>query len=298
MIIATHDGTFHADDVFAVAMLLILYPKATVIRTRNLDLLKGADIRVDVGLKYDPPTDFDHHQFACPTRSDDSPYAAAGLVALHFQDRLFQNEEVYEIVDQNLIAGIDAVDNGINIYRRVDPYKVYDIHSVIATFGHTTHEQRACKPDANRRMQDKAFMEAVKFADHVLMYEIARAESTIEDREITRRAIQTSQQNDPRLIILKTCVAWTEEVVRNAPDAQFVVFYDELSDDWAIQTIPRGSGFTSRCLLPKHWAGLENSEIIEVTGVMDAIFCHKARFFAKAKTKEGILALAEQALKE
>ena len=48
-IIVTHDGKFHADDVFAVATLLLVFPGATVTRTRDEGLIKGADAAVDVG---------------------------------------------------------------------------------------------------------------------------------------------------------------------------------------------------------------------------------------------------------
>ena len=47
--IVTHDGSFHADDVFAVATLLKLFPDANVIRTRDTSVIERADVVVDVG---------------------------------------------------------------------------------------------------------------------------------------------------------------------------------------------------------------------------------------------------------
>jgi len=47
--IITHDGKFHADDVFAVAALLILNKDAKVVRTRDSRVILGGDIVVDVG---------------------------------------------------------------------------------------------------------------------------------------------------------------------------------------------------------------------------------------------------------
>lgn len=49
MIIATHNGKFHADDVFGVALLTDLYPDATIVRTRDPQMLDTADIVLDVG---------------------------------------------------------------------------------------------------------------------------------------------------------------------------------------------------------------------------------------------------------
>ena len=63
MLIATHDGSFHADEVFAIAALGLLGEPLEVMRTRDRDALARADLRVDVGFRHDPSTgDFDHHQ--------------------------------------------------------------------------------------------------------------------------------------------------------------------------------------------------------------------------------------------
>jgi len=67
VIIATHNGVFHSDDVFAVASLLVLLEAtpavSTVIRTRDENLIRKADFAVDVGGVYAPDKNrFDHHQ--------------------------------------------------------------------------------------------------------------------------------------------------------------------------------------------------------------------------------------------
>jgi len=62
MKIATHDGIFHADDVFSVAILKTIFPESVIVRTRNLEILARCNYRVDVGGKYDSKFDFDHHQ--------------------------------------------------------------------------------------------------------------------------------------------------------------------------------------------------------------------------------------------
>lgn len=65
MKIATHNGKFHADEVFAISMLRRLerFADAEIIRTRDAQLLETADVVVDVGGKYDPAAHrYDHHQ--------------------------------------------------------------------------------------------------------------------------------------------------------------------------------------------------------------------------------------------
>ena len=47
---------------------------------------------------------------------------------------------------------------------------------------------------------------------------------------------------------------------------------------------------------PDAWRGLKDEALAEVSGVKTAIFCHKAGFFAVAKTKEDAIKLAEKAV--
>jgi uncharacterized UPF0160 family protein len=45
----THDGWFHADEVFALAVLNLIYPDLNIVRSRIEKVYKNADIIVDVG---------------------------------------------------------------------------------------------------------------------------------------------------------------------------------------------------------------------------------------------------------
>ena len=54
--IITHDGKFHADDVFAVATLLLILrresPSVSIVRSRDSALVARADFVIDVGGQY------------------------------------------------------------------------------------------------------------------------------------------------------------------------------------------------------------------------------------------------------
>jgi uncharacterized UPF0160 family protein len=54
--------------------------------------------------------------------------------------------------------------------------------------------------------------------------------------------------------------------------------------------------FEARKDLPAAWAGLRDAELAAVTGVPDAVFCHNNLFIAAARSFEGILKMAQQAL--
>ena len=54
-IVVTHNGTFHADDIFSAATLSILLDgKIKIIRTRDAEIISKADYVFDVGGEYDP----------------------------------------------------------------------------------------------------------------------------------------------------------------------------------------------------------------------------------------------------
>ncbi|MEY2683050.1 MAG: hypothetical protein RJA09_194, partial [Pseudomonadota bacterium] len=62
-LIATHNGTFHADDVFGVGVLMGVFPNHQLLRTRQQAAIDAADFAVDVGGTWVPERGrFDHHQ--------------------------------------------------------------------------------------------------------------------------------------------------------------------------------------------------------------------------------------------
>jgi uncharacterized UPF0160 family protein len=115
VLIATHDGSFHADEVFAIAALGLLGEPIEIIRTRDRDVLAGADVRVDVGFRYNPSTgDFDHHQRDFDgVRDNDVRYASFGLIWREYGVRVCDgDQEVADAVDASLVQGVDANDTG------------------------------------------------------------------------------------------------------------------------------------------------------------------------------------------
>jgi uncharacterized UPF0160 family protein len=64
--IGTHNGLFHSDEVFAVAMMSITAElqglTVQVTRTRDLNILNTQHYIIDVGGQYDGVKCFDHHQ--------------------------------------------------------------------------------------------------------------------------------------------------------------------------------------------------------------------------------------------
>ena len=69
--------------------------------------------------------------------------------------------------------------------------------------------------------------------------------------------------------------------------------------DWRVSAVPKEVGtFENKKDLPDAWAGKSGVELAKITGVEDAIFCHRGKFIAAAKSFEGAKKLVELALQE
>ncbi|MBS3094091.1 MYG1 family protein [Candidatus Pacearchaeota archaeon] len=287
--IATHDGKFHTDEVFAVAILKQVFPKTKIIRTRNPEEFSKSNFRVDVGQKYNFPTgDFDHHQNSfAEKRKNKIPYASAGLVWKHFGKKLTKSQRAFDCIDEKLIQPIDALDSGVQIaLKEIIPN--YYIGQVTSSFLPVWNKK-------SRENYDKAFEEAVEFAIGLLKREILIANSIEESEELIKKAISKSKNKN--YLVLEENVPWGNYLSEKTK-FKFVVTPNS-GGFWDVWVISKSSGsFENRKDLPKKWAGLENEKLAEITGVEDAIFCHKNLFIVGAKSKQGAIKLAELALKE
>ncbi len=289
---ATHNGSFHADDVFALAVLTLLHgDELEIVRTRDPELMAASDLRVDVGQRNDPATgDFDHHQRGgAGERPNGIRYASFGLVWRAFGERVCASAEIATRIDEVLVQGIDANDTGQTLTQsligQVSPFTVS--HAVAALNPQWDDDD---SPDAQR----EAFDAALAFAGGIVSREIHAAAAQLRAAELVRAAIGRAE--DPRLVELDRGMPWHRELVPTAPEALFVV-YPRDGGDWGLQAVPRVLGeFSNRKDLPERWAGRSDGELAEVTGVPDARFCHIGRFIAVAESRDGILALARQAL--
>ena len=292
MKVATHDGSFHADDVFAVAALRLATPGLEVVRSRDRELIAACDLRVDIGLRDDPETgDFDHHQKGgAGRRPNGIPFASFGLVWRRHGVGLCGGDEAAAAdVDDRLVQGVDAIDTGFTLAKPVLPgVRAADVSDLVDQFNPAWDE------DAGDAERLERFERAVAFATGVLERQIAAALAGARARGVVEHAIARAE--DPRLIELERSAPWHQAVVTGAPEALYVV-YPKKADDWRMQAVPQRLGdFANRRDLPAEWAGLQAEELAAATGVQDALFCHTARFLVVATSRDGILELARQAL--
>tara|TARA_R110001583_G_scaffold38455_3_gene124291 strand:+ start:3638 stop:4510 length:873 start_codon:yes stop_codon:yes gene_type:complete len=284
--IVTHDGNFHADDVFSVAALKCLFPAYKLVRTRNAEIISKADIVLDVGGEYDAQAGrFDHHQRGgAGGREDGTPYSSFGLIWKEYGVAICQgSQEVANSIDSSLVSSIDAIDCG---YVK-GVLSGISLSQTISMFNPTWQEEGNF---------DTCFNQAVEFASCILARFIASASGGINAKAIVAKAIADAK--DPRVIVLDKYTPWKRTVHSSSEKALFVVYPSQVGQ-WKIQTVPKELGsFEDRKSLPKHWAGLDGEAFQEITGLNDAMFCHNGLFIAGAKSFESAMAMANMALLE
>ncbi|MFZ1994313.1 MAG: MYG1 family protein [Solirubrobacteraceae bacterium] len=291
MLIATHDGSFHADEVFAIAALRLLGGPIEVLRTRDREILDRADVRVDVGFHHDPATgDFDHHQRDFDgVRTNGIRYASFGLIWREYGARVCEGDgDVADAVDATLVQGVDANDTGQQLTESlVEGIYPLTVNGVVGGFNARWDE--TLTPEQERLRFD----EAVDLAQGIVAREVLSAASGRRSARIVQEAIAAA--TDPRLVELPVNAPWKQVLVPAAPDALYITYPKR--QGYGLEAVPRELGsFENRRDLPAAWGGREGPDLVAVTGVPDALFCHVKRFLVVASSHEGIAQLARLAL--
>ncbi len=298
--LVTHNNSFHSDDIFACATLCLLLKKKgenfEIIRTRDEEIINNADYVFDVGGIYDETKDrFDHHQkggvggrffLSNEGKEELIEYSSFGLIWKKFGIELCGDKKVVDIVDKKLVAPIDAGDNGFDLVENKYEIYPYFIHHVFSSMEPTWREDNSKK--------DEIFLKCVEIAKIILSREIIQAHDALlaEDKVIE---IYNNTQ-DKRIIILDKHYPY-EYALKDFPEPLFVIYPREIDNSWTIKAIRKDpQTFNNRKDFPISWGGLRIEELIKVTGVNDAVFCHKGLFLAVAKTKEGAIKLAQIAV--
>lgn len=285
--LGTHSGKFHADDIMATAILRLLLGDIKVTRTRDENILRKLDFVYDISLG-----EFDHHQLNKEIRENNIPYAACGLVWREFGSRVIQTfhselEEndiisIFDYVDQNLLQGIDATDNGIDIKSEI---KVTSISDIIQSFNPTW--------DSNDS-KDEAFEDATQYATEVIKRMISRQISVIKARSIVNEAFQNRDSKE--IMVLKNGCPWLHQLLKIDLNNEvlFVISPDDHHVEYKIQTVKKSTDtFEARKDILESIRGKSSEEINSIINIDDAIFCHKAGFIASTKSMESAFKIAK-----
>lgn len=292
----THDGTFHADDLFATATLSILNDgNIKIIRTRDPKMFEKGDYVYDVGGENDSSLNhFDHHQRGGGgVRDNGIPYASFGLVWKKYGEQICGNKEVSERIDQKIVQPIDATDEGFDIYTP----KIKDVfpYSVEAIFLSEIPTWRENDNNGLNKIFEKQLLKVVD----LLKREIKIAKDDIEGVNILLKDYNSSE--DKRIVISN--VDFPRYLLQNTlsrlVEPIYLVYPSSKSNLWKVEAIKKSrETMESRKLFPESWRGFTNGDqrLREITGVNDIVFCHQNGFYLNTKTKESAIKLAQKAL--
>ncbi len=276
--LVTHSGRFHADEVFAISMVLMVEQRE-ITRTRDEEIIQQAEIVLDVGAEYDPERlRFDHHQNSfTETREDGTPYATAGLIWRHYAKRIFaargltddyESSFATQWVDDKLISDIDAVDNGV---FTEDPRP--SVSLLIAMMN---------EPSDEPEKQELAFNKAIEFTTDILDNFIKAA---IKEAEVVVELESYAKTVEDGILTLDKNLPF-KDFIRSHPEIKRVV-YPRSEEQFGVYCN------TQENHLPERFRGLRDQELNEVSGLSDAIFCHKSGFMAVCTSIESALFLAK-----
>lgn len=328
ILIGTHSNIFHIGEVVAISILCIAHEddEIVIIRTKKYEELEKCDYVVNMGEGNGENGRYGHYHRVNEKRKDGSVFGNAGFVWRDFGDQIIKklfdkeilknkkviekmfvtaeiargtvNEQVKLKVDADLIQNVDMHQNGIKLEKDFNY-----IHSFLPKW-------------YVEESYETLFDEVLEITQKIVKrYIIKKIDEVLAQDEINNRLTYGFYGNkrlkNNILEIPKQHMPWINVVIdynnnimqdKNIKEkeqkiVQFVMFPYHRGG-WAAQCVPSNKKniFEKIVPFPKEWAG-ESTNLPKITGVNDAIYCHKTAFFVRAASREGIIKLCMLAQK-
>ena len=261
----THSGKFHADDVFATALLKKLCPDFTVTRVMSVpDNVADDTVVYDIGRGM-----FDHHQNDTPQRENGIRYAAFGLLWKEYGALVCGSENVQQKLDNSFVQKLDDADNN----GTPD-----SVSMVISSYNPSWDSSES---------GDKAFDKAVSIAADILQnlinYELGS------ERAKKEVSLAYNKMHN-KTVILERFAPFKS--VLTETDAVFVI-YPSNRGGYNIQCIPVSSESNeSKLPFPESWRGKEGGDLQSESGYKSIRFVHKSGFIASVDEFEEAVKIA------
>uniref|UniRef100_A0A1E1XHJ2 Putative secreted protein n=1 Tax=Amblyomma aureolatum TaxID=187763 RepID=A0A1E1XHJ2_9ACAR len=320
MKIGTHNGSFHCDEVLAISMLRLLpeFKDATLVRSRDMQVLNTCDVVVDVGYVYDPSRlRFDHHQPSFNEYFSENHtvtrLSSAGAVYKHFGKRIIKEiygvtdeediNDVYEAVYQRLIESVDAEDNGVPIANAPQNYAVNTALS--ARIGRMNPSWVDTNADVFQLFLDAMEVAIAEFDYHVNNYIRVHLAAKPKFLEVYKNRLQVHESGlvieTPRGMPFLHYLHRMEEAEQIPAEKRlaFYMNYEVATQQWRATCIGDSKHkFSCRMRFPERLSGLKDAELQKASGIPGLQFIHRAGFTCGGATKESILQLISLTINE
>ncbi len=290
----THAGIFHADEVLATAILR----RVSKGRKEKFDLTRVFNVPEDVeddAIVFDIGGGaYDHHSRDIEYRDNGVPFASAGLIWRDFgRDYLvFEGcpdeyiSVVFEEIDENLVQAVDARDNGYNDFKDAHVKCNLTFSDMVSSFNPTWDENG---DDAGGH---RPFWRAVKFAAITFDRFVKRTVSEYKARNLVLDAIARSENH---IMVLDRFAPWQKTVLEEGSEDVWFVIYPSKRGGYSWQVVPTSKEDPlPRCQVPVEWWGADEESLKEISGVNDAIFCHRNGFLGSCGSIEGCRLMLEK----
>lgn len=283
----THNGTMHADEVFATAFLSLYFGNFKVSRVSEVPKdISTNTIIYDIG-----KGKFDHHQSDARIRDNGIKYSSFGLLFEEYglsylkKLKLKNTKAIYNYLVKDFIEAIDAIDNGI--FPEIKSiYKIKTVSDVIKIFNPSY---------GSNDNEDEQFIKAVSLAESILTEELKNVIGKVEAGTKVKKILNKTKGP---ILILDEYLPYEETVLTSLSGKKILfAIYPSNRGGYGIKTIPISTtDKTSRVYFPKLWGGLTNEDLEKVTGIKGSLFCHTNRFLMTASDLDTAIKLAELAI--
>ena len=283
----THNGTMHADEVFATAFLSLYFGDFKVARVSEVPKdISTNTIIYDIG-----KGKFDHHQTNARIRDNGIKYSSFGLLFEEYglsylkKLKLKNTKAIYNYLVKDFIEAIDAIDNGI--FPEIKSiYKIKTVSDVIKIFNPSY---------GSNDKEDEQFIKAVSIAESILTEELKNVIGKVEAGAKVKKILNKTKGS---ILILDEYLPYEETILTSLSGKKILfAIYPSNRGGYGIKTIPISTtDKTSRVYFPKEWGGLTNDDLEKVTGVKGSLFCHTNRFLMTASDLNTAIKLAEIAI--
>ena len=272
----THNGKFHADDVFSAALLLYLNPEIRIFRGNQVPE-DFTGVVFDIGRGR-----YDHHQKDSRIRENGIPYAAFGLLWEGLGADIL-GEELAEKFDESFVQPLDNNDN---------TGEKNELASLIGSFNPAWDSE-----DNN----DEAFFQAVSVAGMILDHKFERylgnerADQRVNELLKAKEEQSLENAEDSRILVLPEFIPCQKRL--SETQIAFVIFPSNRGG-YCIQPQKKEYSMNYKCSFPSEWLGLEGEELVQATGLESASFCHKGGFLMTMGALEDALEVCRISLRK